>query len=93
MLFLSLGSWPYGFYQILRWVVCAAAVLVGIRAYSLKVGWPLWVFGVVAILFNPLQPIHLSRNTWRPIDAVVGILFLVAALTLEGPRGDGSSDG
>lgn len=67
---------PYGYYQILRWVVCACACFGGfIGMEKERHGW-LGTFVVVAILFNPILPIHLSREIWQPIDAVVGIIFL-----------------
>ena len=67
---------PYGYYQILRWVVCAAACF---SAYSGMVkerhGW-MGIFAVIAVLFNPIFPIHLTREVWQPIDVIVGIIFL-----------------
>ena len=36
----------------------------------------LYVFIGIAILFNPVLPIYLSKAIWIPIDIVVGILYL-----------------
>ena len=44
------------------------------------------VFALVAILFNPLAPVYLSRETWQPIDIAVAVLFL-AAIPLVKPPG------
>ena len=45
--------------------------------------WAVWLFGFIAVLFNPLIPIHLSREIWQPVDIVCGILFMVIAIILS----------
>jgi len=85
MLLLTLAPWPYGYYQLLRFVVCGAAVYVAVTAYKWQRTWVTWLFGFIAVLFNPLIPIHLSRDIWQPIDLISAILFLVAVLILKKP--------
>jgi hypothetical protein len=35
------------------------------------------VFAVIAILFNPFLPVHLSRQSWKVYDlAAAGVLLL-----------------
>ena len=69
VLFLAmLSGLPYGYFQIMRWLVCAAACY-GI--YKARLGkQPVWVFVMVsiAILFNPVATIHFQRDAWRIID-------------------------
>jgi len=86
MLLGALGAWPYGYFTLLRWVVCAAAVFVAIQAYGWKRATWVWAFGLVAALFNPLAPVHLSREVWRPVDLATAALFVAAAVVLSGPR-------
>jgi hypothetical protein len=81
----ALGGWPYGYYTLLRWVTCAAAVFVAVAVYDWKRTAWVWVFGFVAVLFNPLVPVHLSREIWQPIDVVTAVLFTAAALALSRP--------
>lgn len=81
MLLAALGDWPYGYYQLLRFVVCGAAAYVAWLSYHSKYPWTVWVFGFVAILFNPLAPVHLSRATWGLLDLVCAALFVLAAAT------------
>jgi len=85
ILFGGLARWPYGYYQLLRWITCAAAVFVAFTAYQWQKIWAVWVFGFVAVLFNPLVPIHLSREIWQPIDAGCALLFFVIAFVLKKP--------
>jgi len=61
MLLGSLARWPYGYYQLLRFVVCGVSVYVAYVAYKWQKIWATWLFGIIAVLFNPIIPIHLSR--------------------------------
>ena len=81
----ALGDWPYGYYQLLRFVVCGVSVYVAVVAYGWKKLWATWVFGFLAVLFNPLAPIHLSRDLWQPIDFACALLFAVVAFVLKEP--------
>jgi hypothetical protein len=83
MLMIALGSHAYGYYTLLRWVVCAAAVLFVISYYARRAMWAVWVFGFIALLFNPIAPIRLARSTWAIVDAVTAIVFVVGALSLK----------
>lgn len=72
--------WPYGYYQLLRVVVCDVGGYFACTAYARKKMWAVWVFGLIAGLFNPLLPEHLTREIWAVIDVVCGILFVVAGM-------------
>lgn len=70
---------PYGYFTLLRFVVCAVGAYVAYKTYekdneSLLV----WLFGGIAILFNPIIPIHLTREVWWIIDLMVGGVFLLS---------------
>ena len=85
MLVVAIASLPYGYYQLLRWVTCAVAVFIAVMGYRWGKVWATWVFGLVAILFNPLWPIHLTREIWRPIDLVYAVLFITSVFVLREP--------
>jgi len=87
ILLFALAPWPYGYYQLLRFVVCGATLYVAFAAFNLQKIWAVWVFGFVAILFNPLIPIHLSREIWQPIDVICALLFVVMVFILKKPEG------
>jgi len=78
MLFGAMAEWPYGYYTILRWITCIASILVIFQAFEKNIDWVKVVFIVIAILFNPLAPIYLSRSTWIPLDIITAILFIFA---------------
>jgi len=85
MLLVALVPWPYGYYMLLRWVTCAAAIYVAYKAYVWGTAWAAWAFGFVAALFNPLLPIHLDRELWRPIDVTAAAAFVLAVFLLRQP--------
>ncbi len=78
---------PYDYYIILRWVVC------GVSAYGVflsneirKPTW-IWIFSIVALVFNPIFPVHLSRATWAYIDIAAGIIFIGSIILLRKTSG------
>jgi hypothetical protein len=86
MLLAATGKWPYGYYQFMRWAVCAAAVFVAYKGVTFKQVWAVCVFGAVAVLFNPLVPIHLKRATWPTFDVLAAAVFIVGAVVLCRPK-------
>lgn len=78
MLVGALAPNAYGYYTLLRWVVCCVAAWTAL-AFSVtgKQGW-VWTFGIVALLFNPLVPVGLDRSTWAPVDIAAAVLMIVS---------------
>lgn len=84
LLFGALAPLPYGYYQMLRWVVCGISIYIAYKAYKWDRKWATWLFAGCAVLFNPILPIYLTREIWQPIDIVCGLLFIVSAVILQG---------
>ena len=78
ILFGAIAEWPYGYYTLLRWITCIASILIAFQAFEKNIDWAKVVFIIIAILFNPLAPIYLSRSTWIPLDVITAILFIFA---------------
>ena len=78
VLFIGVFPLPIGYYTLLRLVVTAAAAYIAYDTFQTdkQSGW-IWVFGFVAILFNPLIPIYLNKELWMIIDFAAAILFIV----------------
>jgi hypothetical protein len=85
MLFGALGQWPDDYYQLLRFVTCCVSVYVAYTAYTWQKMWAVWLFGFIAVLFNPLAPIHFSRELWQYIDIICAVLFTAVAFILRKP--------
>ena len=92
MLLAAMGRWPYGYYQFMRWVVCVAAVFVAYKGWTFKQTWAVWAFGFVAVLFNPIVPFHIQRDTWQVIDFLAAAIFIVAVVVLHGPTTGKAND-
>lgn len=85
MLFIAITDLPYGYFQLLRWLTCADSILVAVLAYRWNKSWASWIFIVIAILFNPIFPITFSKATWRPIDIICGIIFMLVVIFIRKP--------
>ena len=42
-----------------------------------------WVYGLIAVLFNPIVKIHLPKEAWAFVDVGAGVLLLVTAKTVK----------
>lgn len=79
MLVAAIAPWPYGYYKLLRLVVCICA---GVLAYQSYQGADervtAWVVGlfVLALLYNPIIPVHLTREIWLPINLASAAFFV-----------------
>ena len=82
LLVLALGHHPYGYYTFLRWAVTVAAIVVAAAAWKSGFQWVTWPFVGIAILFNPIAPVYMTRQSWRPIDIICAIAF-AASLKVE----------
>lgn len=75
-LLLALINLPIGYYTFLRIIVTIVSII--IISKEIKNGITIWVllFGIIAILFNPIFPIYLYKKTiWMPIDIIAALLF------------------
>ena len=88
MLFLAIPPlWPYGYYVLLRIMVCVTAVALGTRAHKKKnPGW-IWTMIIIAIIFNPLIPFHLGKEIWSIVDLAVAVIFIISIFKLRLQKG------
>ena len=68
---------PYGYYVLLRWVCCVVFAYLALQAYEIKKQNWVWILGVTAGIYNPILPIHMTREIWT----VVNILTISIAIT------------
>lgn len=79
MLILAIPTiWPYGYFQLLRWVVAIVAVYNAYLAYESKNNTWVVIMGAIAVLFNPIAPIFLQKETWVILDLVASLLMFVS---------------
>ena len=78
-LLLALVGRPSAGYQtVLEFVVCLSGLLV--LAQAVRTGRYIWAVGfmAIAVLFNPIVPVTLSRKTFLWLDSVCVVTFLVS---------------
>jgi hypothetical protein len=78
LLFWALARQPYGYFILLRWVTCGVSAYCAYLSYSIKRTPWAWLYGFVALLFNPLAPVRLDRQTWGYLDIATGVVFLIS---------------
>ncbi len=86
MLLLAIPRLPYGYYTFLRWVVSATALFSVWAAHECKRKSWVFVMGGIAILFNPIIPVHLSKGAWVAIDFCAAIVFFVSMFHIKPER-------
>ena len=73
---------PYSFYTLLRCICCPVFAYSAFVAHEKSRQVWVWIFGVLAVLYNPIFRVHLDRSTWIGVNwftvgviAVAGIGF------------------
>lgn len=83
LLMAAIDKYPYGFYQMLRWVVCAAT---GYTAYlasendNYKDNKWCFILTAIAIIFNPISPFQFRREDWQLIDFGASLIIFVSIM-------------
>ena len=68
----------YAYFQLMNWVVVGAALMTAAQAYKQNKLWLVWLFVLVAVVFNPVAPLYLAADMWRVADMVVAALFVIS---------------
>ena len=74
---------PIGYYTFLRIVVCLSSGIIAYGSYSIeeKVNFGAALFGVIALIFNPIFPVYLQdKELWTTIDILSAISFVWAGI-------------
>ena len=83
MALLALLDMPYGYYQLLRLVVAAASVFIAVAAWQRGSHVAVIAFGLLALIYNPIAPLHLKREIWEWVNIGTAAVFLVALAVFE----------
>lgn len=92
MLLLALSRHPYSYYILLRWVVCGTSAYGAFKSAELGKSVWAWVLGIIALLFNPIIPVHLSREIWAPINIMAALIFVVSIFTIRTGKYDDKTE-
>lgn len=78
MLLGALLTFPFVYYQLMNWIVVGAALVTVQQSYQRNNHFFVWLFALVAVVFNPLAPLYLSANVWHIVDITTAVLFLLS---------------
>lgn len=78
---------PYGYYPVMRWVVCGACAWTALDAY--RKTWEPWAWGwaVLAGIYNPLVSIQSTREIWSLVNVGTIIVATVYFSTVQRTEG------
>lgn len=82
LLFIGTLPLPYGYYMLLRFIACGVFAWAAFITYEKKEEILPWVFGVLAIVFNPIIKIHFPKEAWAIIDLCSGVFLLLMSKKL-----------
>ncbi|MFA4844486.1 MAG: DUF6804 family protein [Candidatus Margulisiibacteriota bacterium] len=74
---------PYGYYILLRWFICGASAYNTYLSYEQQKRVFVWMFALLAILFNPIFPIYLDKELWVIIDFISVVIFFVSLFIIK----------
>ena len=77
LLLLCLTPMPYGYYQLVRFVVMVVFGAMAYKYYEEKKNVLAIMFGTLALLFQPFVKVALGRTMWNVVDVVVAIGLIV----------------
>ena len=68
---------PYGYYNFMRTFVTVVGGYSAFRAHERRSNGWVWLLGGAAILFNPVVPLRLDRQSWAALDVIGALVFLL----------------
>lgn len=74
---------PYGYYVLLRWVLCGIFAYIAFQALENRKKEWVWIFGITAAVYNPIIKIHLGREVWSLVNLFTIGLAIVSISKLK----------
>ena len=73
LFFLCLADMPYGFYQFVRFAGLIGFAILAYQEHKQDRQTEMFIYGGLALLFQPFFKIALGRELWNIFDVIVGI--------------------
>lgn len=83
MLLLCFLELPYGYYIFLRIVICISALIFVFSSYATNKPGLSVIFGLIALLWNPIIMISFEKETWLIFDVIAAIIFISSIFLLK----------
>jgi hypothetical protein len=78
LFFVCLLDMPYGYYQLVRFVGLVGFVILAYQANQQGRQTETIIYGVLALLFQPIFKITLDRQIWNIVDIIVGLGLIIS---------------
>ena len=78
ILVLAIGTFPLPivYYTLSRLVVCASAIYFAYNFYKQNNQTNVWIFGFIAVLYNPIIPVYLyEKIIWIVVNIITIYIF------------------
>lgn len=76
MMIIALFPMQYGYYTLLRITAFSLFALLAYDSHIRSLKLLPWIFGFMAIIYNPVFKIHLLRETWEMINLLSAVLLI-----------------
>jgi len=83
LLIAAFTEWPYFMYVLLRVIICGSAAYIATRLHSRHRVPLAWLFGAIAVLFNPVLPVRMARSDWEVINVLAAVIFIAFLVHLN----------
>ncbi|SMP97405.1 hypothetical protein SAMN05421679_11313 [Epilithonimonas pallida] len=78
LMFGCLLDMPYGYYQLVRFIALIGFGVLAYQANQRSRQTEMFIYGALALLFQPFFKIALGRELWNIVDVIVGVGLLVS---------------
>jgi len=86
LLIAAFTRWPYFVYVLLRVFICGSSAYIASKQYSRHRVPLTWLFGAIAVLFNPVVPVKMGRPDWQVVNALTAFIFIAFSVYLNWDR-------
>jgi hypothetical protein len=69
------ARWPYFVYVLLRVLICTASAYLSTKRYQERRTPWVWTFGAIALLFNPVFPVRMTRSDWQVVNILTAVFL------------------
>ena len=96
MLLIAFGNNPYGYYQFLRWLVSGTAAYSVYLLFQIielnnesktfkknRYYLLILIYSLVAVVYNPISPFYLNRDSWETINLLTIFIFIVGFINFK----------
>jgi len=74
---------PYGYYILLRWICCGVFVYLAFEAYKRRRDVWVWVYGLIAVTYNPILRISFKRDMWSIVNIITVAIAVISIFVLK----------